>query len=95
MAHTTNNPTQGHILNAVQAKHVYDAMVTLNNVSSIIHVRIPAGHGHVITVHQEIMGDDIVVRQYLRGGGENGEDLLTLSETHPDQHAFAEAYGLE
>jgi hypothetical protein len=90
MAHTT----KGHILNPAQAKHVYDAMVTLNNISGVIHARVPAGFGHIVTVHQEIMSDDVVVRQYMRGRGPDGEDELTLVETFADQNAFAEAYGV-
>lgn len=95
MAHNRNNPNVGHILNAAQAKHVYDAMVTLNNVSGIIHVRLAVGQGHVVTVEEDIMTDDVIVRQWLRGAGEGGADHLEVSEHFPDQHAFAAAYSVE
>ena len=95
MAHNTNNPAQGHILNAAQAKHVYDAMVTLNNVGGIIHVRLAVGYGHVVTVEEDIMTDDVIVRQWLRGAGEGGADHLEVSEHFADQHAFAAAYSVE
>jgi len=86
MADNRNNPAQGQILNAAQAKHVYDAMVTLNNIGGFIHVRLAVDPRHVVTVEEDI---NVIVRRWLRG------TECLVSEHFPDQHAFAAAYSVE
>jgi hypothetical protein len=76
------------ILTQAQADAVYRAMVSLNNVSGIVDIRIPCGNGRYAVVKEEIMSDDIIVQ--LHWGG-----AMRDSERYYNQVAFAQAYGVE
>ena len=75
---------QALILTKTQAEHVMQAMATMNNVMARISV-IFHSDIEVTSVSQDHKGRVIVITD--RAG--------SATEIHPDQNAFAAAYGLE
>lgn len=73
------------ILSQSQAEAVFSAMNSLNNVGGLIDVVMPRREGGFISVKANHTG----VHVFFRLGGETREH-----EPHPNQEAFAAAYGL-